>query len=209
MRAAAFETLEPCGPITSLPLSLVQTASRSSPLLMLALALPAALAALTPFCLIAAHVSRDPSLLYERPETSIALAAALVVWALLFGWPITQRALRMADRREIEINGRVVTVAESRGRWTRTWSEPVAAYQGLAHHVRSSLSGIRHELILIHPVAARSVLLRVADKITQNEIDELSLLLGCREIAPQLFYGTRVAEASVSPRLGGKLATAN
>jgi hypothetical protein len=197
MRAAAFETLLPGGPITCLPLSMVQTASRVSPVVMLALALPAAIAALTPFALIAMHAARDHSMLVERPETAVMLSAALVVWAALFGWPITIRALRFGHRRQIEIDGNHVTVVEGSWAFRRSWTENVTKYEGVAHHVRSSLSGTRHELILIHPDPAKSLLLRVADKITQTEIDQATLLLGCREIAPQPFYRRRVQRSRV------------
>ena len=73
MRAAAFETVLPNTPITMLPLNLTLTHSRVSPLLMVALALPAALAALTPFWLIARHA--DASFLISRPETSRPVTA--------------------------------------------------------------------------------------------------------------------------------------
>ena len=192
MRAAAFETILPNGPITALPLNLVQTASRTSPLLMLALALPAAVAALTPFFLIAHHAAQDASLLMDRQATSLLLAVALAIWAALFGWPIARRALRSGQRRRIAISATKVTVSDAGLLRTETWSEPLLTYRGIAHHVRSSLSGTRHELILIHPDPARSLLLRAADRIGQPEIDQLTQLLGCREIAPQVFYRNRV-----------------
>jgi hypothetical protein len=210
MRAAAFETIVPNGPITALPLSLEQTASRSSPLLLFALALPAAVAALTPFFLIAHHASQDASLLLDRQETSVFLAFALVMWALLFGWPIAGRAIRFGLRRQVEISGHRITVTDTGLFHTGSWSQPVSSYRGLAHHVRASLSGNRHELILIHPDPAHCVLLRTADRIGQSEIDDLARLLGCREIAPQVFYHSQtgrrhpvgrnpVAEAALTP----------
>jgi hypothetical protein len=201
MHAAAFESISPNVPIVSLPLNLVQTGSRSSPMLMLALALPAAAAALTPFILIARHVANDYSLLLERPETSVLLGFALIAWALLFGWPILRSATRFGQKRLIEIGHDRVKVREGLAGRGRTWSEPIAAYIGIAHHVRSSLSGTRHELLLIHPQSSRSLLLRAADNINQTEIDRLAVLLSCREIAPQMFY--RNHEPRRLPRRSG------
>ena len=188
MRASAFETILPNTPITTLPLTLQQTSSNSSPLLMLALALPAAIAVLTPFFLIAAHAAQNTQLLVARPHTSMQLALALVIWALVFGWPIARRTRRMTGNRAISIIANTVTVRDHNLFNTQTWTQPLSAYRGVAHHVRASLSGTRHELLLIHPDPARSLLLRVADKIGQSEIDHTVLLLGCREIAPQVFY---------------------
>ena len=205
MRAAAFETVLPGGPITCLPLTMVQTASRASPLLMLVLALPAVSAVVTPFWLIAAHTANDQSLVLERPETAVLLAVTFVAWSLLFGWPLGQRALRFGNRRRIELDARHVHVTERAGFWRTSWTEPVASYDGLTHRVRASLSGIRHELILIHPDPRRSLLLRVADRITQSETDQLANLLGCREIAPQPFYRRRVPARAVTVQLSPSL----
>jgi hypothetical protein len=188
MRAAAFETIEPNGPVTSLPFNLHQSPSRSSPFLMLTLAFPAAVAALAPYYLIAAHAAQDASLLIERFETSIMLAFALLIWTLVFGWPLGRRLSQLGTSRTISLARETVTVTENGPFGSKTWSEPVAAYRGIAHHVRSSLSGTRRELLLIHPDPARTLLLRIAEKISQSEIDELAKLLGCREIAPQVYY---------------------
>lgn len=188
MHAAAFETIEPNTPVTGLPLTLSQATSPASPLLLVALALPAAIAALAPFCLIAAHAAQNTQIFVERPQHSLQVVMALLAWALLFGWPIARRARRISSHRQLTINHSRVTVCETSLLSKSIWCEPLNSYLGLAHHVRASLSGTRHELLLIHPNPTRSLLLRTADKISQNEIDTTAFLLGCREIAPQVFY---------------------
>ncbi len=188
MRAAAFETISPSGPITSLPFQLLQTPSRTSPLLMLALALPAAIFVLAPFSMIAAHAALDSSILIERTATSVQLGLALVLWAVVFVVPLAQRTRQLGKSRSVSIEDDLVKVTDCGLFGDKTWVQPLSAYRGIAHHVRSSLSGTRHELLLIHPDPACSLLLRAADKINQAEIDELGILLGCREIAPQVFY---------------------
>jgi hypothetical protein len=188
MRAAAFETILPNGPITILPLELVQTPSRTSPFLMLALAFPAALAVLAPFSMIAAHAAIDSSMFIERTATSVQLGVALVLWGLVFALPLAKRTRQLGQSRTISISDDRVNVTDSGILGNKTWVQPLSAYRGIAHHVRSSLSGTRHELLLIHPNPSYSLLLRAAEKIGQAEIDELGNLLGCREIAPQVFY---------------------
>jgi hypothetical protein len=206
MRAAAFETIQPNTPLTALPLHLAQTPSRASPILLLALALPAAFAALAPFYFIAAHAAQHTQVFVERPQHSLQVLLAIVAWSLVFGWPIFRRTRRMGSRRDILITQNGVTVTESGFMSHTVWTEPLQSYRGLAHHVRASLSGTRHELLLIHPNPAHSLLLRTADKIAQNEIDSTALLLGCREIAPQVFYrNTQTAIqrhlATITPQL--------
>jgi hypothetical protein len=212
MRATAFETCVPCAPITALPVSLMQTPSRSSPFLTLALAFPAAFAALAPFYLIAAHAMQDASLFLERSGTSLLLGLALVLWAVLFGWPIMKRLGLIGTRRQIRLTSADVVVREQGLFADRVWSQPLSAYRGLAHHVRSSMSGTRHEVLLVHPDPAKSLLLRAADRIGQDEIDQMAVLTGCREIAPQVFYRRSVArgahpyDASATGLISAKLA---
>jgi hypothetical protein len=186
MRASAFETSVPAGPIGSLPVHLVQTPSRSLPWLMLALGLPAALSVMAPFVMIAAHAATDASgraLVLDRADTVAQLAVALVVWALMFGWPAGRIAARIGCRREIALMPGTVSVIERGPLRTRVWSAPLSSFLGLSHRVRATLSGTRHELVLVHRQGDRSLLLRTADRIGQAEVSALASLLGCREIA--------------------------
>ena len=198
MHAAAFETIAPDTPITALPLTLLQAPSRASPWILLAFALPPTIAALAPFYLIAAHAAQSTQIFMERPQHLLQVMSALVAWALLFGWPIARRTRRVSRRRDIIITNTHAMVSETGVLGTSNWSEPLHSYRGLAYHVRASLSGTRHELLLIHPNPARSLLLRTADRMSQHEIDATTYLLGCREIAPQVFY--RNTETSRSPQ---------
>jgi len=198
MRASAFDSIVPSTPITALPAALELNASRVSPILVLILALPVALAALVPFCLIAQH--SEFLGLISRIETSIPLAFALVGWTALFGWPIAAAVANFGRSQSITIYHGAVSVAERRLFSRTSWSEPLPAYLGVAHHVRASHSGSRHELLLVHPDPARSLLLRACTTICQREIDELCHLLGCREIAPRVFY--RKARRAVVPHEG-------
>jgi len=203
MRAAAFETVLPNDPITSLPIALHQSAARVSPLLVLTFALSITAAALAPFWLIAQHA--DGAMLLDRPETTIPLAFAFVTWMVLFGWPLAIRARRMGQRRTIDITPHRVTVADTGWLTKSTWVEPLSGYIGMAHHVRAS----RHELILVHPNPARSLLMRVDTVIHQREIDTLTRLLGCREIAPQIFYRKPAAPMKHGLNTHAKLTAAN
>ncbi len=59
---------------------------------------------------------------------------------------------------------------------------------GVVHHVRASLSGTRHELILVHPQREKSVLLSLADKMPQSEVDRVAALLGQKVVPPSELY---------------------
>lgn len=202
MRASAFETISPNAPITALPARLELTASRVSPILVLTLVLPFALLALIPFFMITQH-PEAPALI-AHVETSIPLGIALLAWTLLFGWPIASALPKLGRRQTVLIRPGMVRVCERSAFANSAWSAPLNSYIGLAHHVRASLSGTRHELILVHPNPARSVLVRMSPAISQREIDDLAQVLGCREIVPRIFY----SKANLAAKeLGGARAT--
>jgi hypothetical protein len=95
---------------------------------------------------------------------------------------------RIAIRRTVDIDAERVRVEEGSpfGAWT--WEAPLSAYAGIAHHVRASLSGTRHELILVHPEREKSVLLSVAPRASQAEVNRVVALLGTEEIPPSELY---------------------
>ena len=75
---------------------------------------------------------------------------------------------------------------------------PLASFAGVAHHVRASLSGTRHELILVHPDREKSVLLSLAAKVAQAEVDRVAALLGHKEISPGVLYRFTGADSAHS-----------
>jgi hypothetical protein len=191
MGASPFEHSLPSGPITAMPWSAVQTPSRSTMFLTLGVAIPAALVAIGPLAILIAHLATDPAafaLVTLRPESSLIALLGLTAWLLVFGWPMARVLATMGSSRHIVIADGVITVRDRQLLNRTKWSQPVAAYTGVAHRVTTSLSGTRHELLLVHPTLARSILLATAAKIGQNEIDSVAQLLGCREIAAPAPY---------------------
>lgn len=207
MRASTFEFISPGVPVTSLPARLELTTSRVSPLLVLTVVLPFALLALIPYVMIAQHPGALS--LVWRFETSIPLAVALLSWTLLFGWPIASALGKLGRRQTVLLKKASIRVCERSAFSSTAWSAPIPEFAGLAHHVRASLSGTRHELILVHPIPTRSVLLRVSPAISQREIDDMALLLGCREIPPRIFYHSRPRARASLQSAPGALAAAS
>ena len=87
------------------------------------------------------------------------------------------------------------------------WSEPLAQYAGVAHRVRASLSGLRHELILVHRKPSRSILLDVSQRIAAEDAARVANLLGLAEISSREafnldFKGGVLSPAEPQPRLG-------
>ena len=89
----------------------------------------------------------------------------------------------------------------------KIWEEPVARYTGVAHHIRTSLSGTRHELVLAHPDRARSILISAAPDISQDDVDRICTLLGRAEISSRELYSVRGlrdrGDVAVEPQISG------
>jgi hypothetical protein len=94
----------------------------------------------------------------------------------------------MARSRVVEIDSVNVTITDQTLFGMRSISVPLKSYTGLVHHVRASLSGLRHELILAHAESDHSVLITHADRIGQSEIDRVCGMLGHREVASGHIY---------------------
>lgn len=186
MRVAAVETSSPSGPFTTLPLLLEQRSSRASAILTLTVLLPVALALLFPFALLAKHLVQDAAVrnvVAEHPATALQLLIGLAFWGVLFAWPMKRLTDLLQWGRSIEISHDGITVAELGFLGVRTWVAPIESYAGITHNIRASLSGVRHELILAHPDPDRSVLLAVAPRFSQPEIDAATRLFSLAEIS--------------------------
>jgi len=190
MRVAIYDRVEPSTP-ASLPLRLTQACSQRSASVFLALALPATIAVTAAILFVAFEAVAAPaahSLLRQRPAIAIELLVAVSFLFYVLVLPTRRQIYRLAARREIYIAQGIVTVAEFGHFRSWTWSEPLASYRGVAHHVRASLSGTRHEIILVHAQRQKSVLLCVAPKTSQADVENIATLLGHREIPSSELY---------------------
>lgn len=191
MRVAIYDHVEPPMP-TQLPLRIHQTCSQSPAGVIFALLVPVALVAVLAAALVAvAQVALAPQasgLLQQHPMLGLEAIAAIAVLIYLVALPSKRLIDRLSATRVIDIAHGVVQVRESSQFRTRSWSVPLASYLGVVHHVRASLSGTRHEIILIHPQRHKSILLCVAPRTSQVEVDRVAMLLGHKQIPPSELY---------------------
>jgi len=121
---------------------------------------PALMALVVPFWLVAERLASEPSaraILAGRPLLAVELVAGLLLLLGVFGWPLVSLAKKAVVQRRYRIDGGSVSAEERGFAGTRAWSEPLSAYRGLALRMRTSQSGVRHELVLVHPRRSRSV----------------------------------------------------
>lgn len=172
---------ELCGP----PVVLEHAPEGGSRFILIAVLLPLLVALLAPFWLVTAQLASDPGardILSARPLIGVQLVVGLLVLVGIFGWPLLALARRALGWRRITIGAGTV-LSEGVGLFgTRSWSEPLADYLGLAHRVRTSLSGVRHELVLVHTRPSRTVILVSGAQLTPEEIATMARLFAVAEI---------------------------
>ena len=191
MASVAFDHVEPQSAFERLPIALRLTTSRSSAVMKLLLLAPAMVGLAIPLTLLAARAAAEPwpfSLLADRPLASLQVLLGLGLWAALFIWPLKRIVGRFGASRSVTIDGAKVAVTDASPFGSRSWSAPLGSYAGIAHHVRASLSGLRHELVLVHSDPAKNVLIAIADRIPQSTVDKAKALLGLPEVPAKDLY---------------------
>lgn len=196
MRAANIETIHPNELPATLPIHLEQRASRTAALLLLTVVLPAAAALLYPFLLLSGHLLADSDLrtaLAADPAALLPLLVGMAFWGVLFGWPLKRIGESVARGRSVRISQEIVQVTDHPLFGIRFWYEPLPAYRGITHHVRTTLSGVRHELILVHDQPERSILVAVAPRFSAQDVEQICTLLGRAEIPSRELYKNPIA----------------
>lgn len=181
MHISSFDSVFPEALPQQLPWRLEQRTSLASGLLRLAVLLPAVAVMLVPFGMVAAQGIADSetrAAIAANPLSAAQLLAGMAMWLALFALPLKRTVETLARSRVVEVADGMVTVRERSINGSREWRAPLASFAGVAHNIRTSLSGVRHELVLVSRDPARSVLVAVAPRIAEAEIAGLAALLG-------------------------------
>jgi hypothetical protein len=167
------------------PLVFEPTPDRGGHLVMLGVLALALAALVAPFWLLLTHLASDPAaraLIAERPLLAGQLGAGLVMLIMIFGWPLTRLARLAFTRRRVTITAGAVhsDVVGPFGTFSRTM--PLTDYLGLQHRTRTSLSGVRRELVLAHRQPARSLVLGPDLHVPEETLAALARLFAVAEI---------------------------
>jgi hypothetical protein len=197
-----FDRVTPASALEKLPIHLEQSTSHASVVLKALLLMPALAAVAVPLALLGAHAMAEPAsftMLAEHPVEALQIGLGLMLWCALFVWPLRLVLARAGTARVVDIAAGTVRVTDRGPLRSTTWAEPLGVYRGVAHCVRTSLSGVRHELILVHADARRHVLLAAAPAMPQSLLTRTASVLGLPEIAARDLYSGeyRIAPARV------------
>lgn len=128
------------------------------------------------------------SVLAERPLAAMQTVAGLSLWTTLLAVPAFRGLSRLLIRREVRLLDGTVEILRHSPLGIRRATVPISAYRGIAHHVRASLSGLTHEIVLVHPESEFCVTLLSAERVTQGLLEECKVLFGLPEISARAIY---------------------
>ena len=191
MGPSSFDAVSPPEPVSTLPACVLQSSHRLQTLVSLVILALCGMALAVPYAAVLLHLIDEPSAREAaagQPGRVLHAGLGLVVGMIIIGWPAGRLARRLVRRRIVTFTRDVVLVEETGLARTVAWTEPLARYEGIAHHVRASLSGIRHEIILVHPDCERSVLFALASRFAQSDVDRACALFGLPEIPAGRLY---------------------
>ena len=175
----------------AMPMRLEQKSKIGRAIATTLIALPIAGLAASLVSVAAAAVLTDPaplSLLIDKPAAALGLLSGIAVTAALIAHPVISALSRIGRHQTVEISTHSVSTTEVSPFGTATWVEPLANYAGLAHHIRTSLSGVRHEIVLVHREPARSVLLAETPRLLQSELDSMAKALRLPIVPASMIY---------------------
>jgi len=122
------------------------------------------------------------SVLAERPLAAIQTAAGLSLITVMVAIPALRGVGRLWVRREVRLFGDAVEIARHTPMGIRRETVPLATYRGIAHCVRASLSGLVHEIVLVHSNSDHNVTLMATESVSEALLEECKVLFGLPEI---------------------------
>ena len=185
----AGTTVAPAPTFDSFPVRAEQASSRTAAVIMLLLLIPVLGTVLVPIGLLLVFAPGEvQDAVGHHPLIGAVLGLGLLTILALFLVPSLRVIQRFCTHRRVTIVDERVTVADTGPFRSRHWSVPLAEFRGVAHLVRAILSGVRHELILVHSARERSLVLHTADAIAQSTIDQATALLRLQQIPANELY---------------------
>jgi hypothetical protein len=147
-----------------------------------------------PIFLIGADAATSPQVMETMGlhiGSTILLTAGVLLGLLVLYFPLRAGLARLGGAGKAKLIDGHVQV-ERQGIMSREqWTVPLTEYCGVTHHIRATLSGPRHEIILVHPEPNRDVLLNLAARHPQEGATYYAELLGLQEVQPRTLYQRR------------------
>ena len=163
-------------------------------ILLIGIAVTGLVCLLAPVLMIATDAITNPHVIHtlaDNPGSTALLACGIVLGTGLLIYPLRAGLARLGGKATVRMADGMVTF-ESQGLLHRdVWRAPLAQFCGVTHHIRATLSGPRHEIILVHPDPSRDILLHVAPRHPKDDAAHYADLLGLGQLQPRTLYSRR------------------
>lgn len=164
MRPAAVHYMLPAVPCYGEPLVLFkQKPDRKFVATVLIVLLLVFIILYSPFYMLVSAALADQGLFHEtiteRPRALIQIFLGFSVFLIFIGGPIYFLFDTLTRSRKVQIAQGRVTVTERAFGFSKCWQASISEFIGVKQNMRAFISGVRHELILVHPLAERSIVL--------------------------------------------------
>ena len=202
MKISAIDRIESPTDLATMPMTIRQ---RSAALPACALILVSTLsigALLLPVTMIAVQGATDPrsaAAIMDRPATAGLLLAGLLVAVGLLAIPLRAGLTRLGHRAAVQLVRDRVAVEDRSLIGGRRWEASLREFTGVTHHIRATLSGPRHEIILVHPDRNKDILLNLSARPPQHGAEQFASLLDLDVIHASVLYGRRAAGLVMQP----------
>lgn len=205
MAPVALEFVSSCQKLEALPFESHQRASWMGGAARLVLLASALLLVLVPAGTLMFGSVPTAAIVAAHPADAAFAGTGLLAFLALFGLPLHRAVRTLGLRRKVTLEAQRVSVEQSTLFQAQAWSLELSQFEGLAHVVRTSLSGTRHELLLVHPERARHVLLWAADSLSEEDVARVARLLRLpvlpaeRVLLPRGAASNRTSTAPLAP----------
>lgn len=185
LRHANYDSVSPRPSFDVLPAQFVERSSQPALIFKALLLGTMALLVAVPVAMIAMGVATAPA---ERmpstlsPFAALQLAMALIALAGLILLPLSAILARIGRRRSVHITRDAVHLQAHGLLSQRRQMLAITDYRGVTYRVRTTLSGTRHEILLVHPQPENSVLLAAADHAGDVSVARAAAALGVLEV---------------------------
>lgn len=157
---------------------------------------------LLPIALIVIDGVSNPQVMHtlaDNPASTALLGVGIAIGLALLTVPLRSGLYRLGGAGTVRMADGLVAVERRGLLGTERWTAPLTSFCGVTHHIRATLSGPRHEIILVHPEPTKDLLLHLASRPPQEGAEHFAGLLGLAELQPKVLY-SRHRTPAVAPR---------
>ena len=170
---------------------------------LIGLGLTGILALAAPVVMIASDAVANPQVIHtlsDNPGSSILLSLGILIGMALLTYPLRAGLAHLGGNAVVRMADGMVTFEGRSWPNRETWRAPLAQFCGVTHHIRATLSGPRHEIVLVHPNRDKDIVLHVAPRHPKEDAVYYSELLGLAQLQPRTLY-TRDRSRAVTEQI--------